>query len=164
MCDGKKTCPEENARARSIACRILSARPHTEYELAEKLRARGLNATVVEQIIFFLKEYGMLDDAAFARSYINQRMQSRPAGKTLLFAELRHRGVPSAIIETILEDIDGDTEYDMALRLVMKRKSLSGDCCRPAKIASFLWRRGFSSETIKRICKELETAQYPDIS
>jgi regulatory protein len=66
-----------------------------------------------------MTELGMLDDAAFARAWVESRDRARPRGERALADELRLRGVDRAVIVEALEErrvasAAGDTAADEA--------------------------------------------------
>lgn len=154
---------EEFIRARSMAYRILASRSRSEYELVEKLRHKGLDVEVIEKLVQFLKEYGMIDDCAYAREYIRFRMNNRPLGKAALSCKLRQKGIDPGIIDGLLAGIDPEEEYMRALALARGKKALQGETVSTRKVASFLWRRGFDSDTIYKVCHYLKDPTGHDI-
>ncbi len=148
-------------RAKSMAYSILSRRAHSGHELAEKLRGRGLDGDLVEKVIDFLCEYGMIDDVSYAGSYMRRRLSGRPAGRALIARELRNKGIDRDIVESLLTSLDPEEEYRMALVLASKKKAALGDGCNAAKISSYLWRRGFDGDIISRVCRYLGEPAIP---
>ena len=75
------------------AAAYLAVRPRTVDETRRRLRHLGYRADLVEQAVARLVELGYLDDAAFARAWVESRDRSRPRGEVALRRELRARGV-----------------------------------------------------------------------
>ena len=143
-------------RAGSMAYRLLSVRSHSEHELAAKLRRKGLDDAIIRDVVNMLLEYGMLDDAAYARGYIRRRMYGKPIGRGLLARELKQRGIDGDIIESQLMGIGPEMEYKSALALARKKLEGMGGDFSCTRIASYLWRRGFGGDTIARVYRWLE--------
>ncbi|GBF32698.1 regulatory protein RecX [Desulfocucumis palustris] len=148
-------------RAKSLAFGILSRRAHSGHELAEKLRGRGLDAVMVDKVIDFLCEYGLIDDVSYAGSYIRRRLSGKPAGRALMARELRSRGIDRDIVEAQLALLDPEEEYRMALALAGRKKAVLGEGFSMARISSYLWRRGFDGDIISRVCRQLEEPAVP---
>lgn len=138
------------AKCMEKAYHFLSYRPRSEQEMTRKLLEKYDEKTV-DDAIEKLKEYNFVDDAEFARMWVNSRMSSR--SKKALSFEMKQKGIFKEIIEEALADIDLDKEYEAALELVNKRAKYKGLNRNESykKIAPFLSRRGYSYEVIKKV-------------
>lgn len=106
------------------AMRFLSLRPHSEHELRVKLARKDVEPELIEEAFERLRELGYLDDAAFARQWIEERGRRR--GTVLLRAELRRKKVADEIIEESLK-LPGRDELSDARVLAARRLArLSG--------------------------------------
>ncbi len=63
----------------------------------------GYRNDLVASAIDRLSDLGMLDDAAFARQWVESRDRARPRGERALRSELAQRGVDRAVVESVLE-------------------------------------------------------------
>ena len=99
---------------------------------------------------------GYLDDAAFARHWVATRAP-RGYGPTRLRAELRTRGVATALIEAALAGADQDGELERA-RAVARRRLPAlqrGDRARAAaRLRHHLLRRGYPATVVARVVRE----------
>jgi regulatory protein len=86
----------------SRALHLLSVRPQTEHELSTKLARGGFAAEVVEQVLARLREMGYINDAAFARQWVEERSRLRPVGRRALAAELARKGIDRELVESAL--------------------------------------------------------------
>lgn len=140
-------------KARQAAMNLLSVRARSTAELRRRLSEKGYAEDLVESTLEWLARRGMLDDAAFAESFVRDRVRLRPHGKRRLQQELRRRGVdPSvslAAIDDVLETEDA-SESDLALRAAAKWKPRPGEDPQAARrrLYGFLARRGFGSDAI----------------
>ena len=66
--------PEERNRARKKAMRLLEHMDRTEKGLTDKLRQAEFSQEAVEDAIAYVKSYGYINDARYARTYISFRM------------------------------------------------------------------------------------------
>lgn len=147
------------ASARAAALRLLKVRPRSERELADRLSRRGCAAQIVRSVVEDLKEKGLLDDAKFARYYAIQRMDFKPMGRRALERELRGRGVaPELAARAVEEAAGGQGDFERACELARRRFERMRNLPRPVierRLFGFLSRRGFSSESIYRVLREL---------
>jgi regulatory protein len=141
--------------AMSSAMRLLAYRPRSENEMRTALQRKGVKAPLMAETMTRLKETRLLDDAEFARSYVDQRDRTSPRSRRLLRAELRSKGVTS---EEPLAEVD---EADSAYRAAAKRARTIATLAYPdfqRRLGDFLLRRGFgydtSRETVKRLWSE----------
>jgi regulatory protein len=148
-------------KALEAALRYLSPRPRSEKEVRQRLARRQVEKPLVDQVVGWLRERGLLDDVAFAAFWRDNREAFRPRGKRLLEQELRQRGVAPQVIQEQLQDLD---EEASALRAAQKKARALAQSDYPtfrAKIGSFLQRRGFSYEVAASATRQLwqEVAQ-----
>ncbi len=93
----------ETAPVMEAAARFLEARPRSVEETRRRLARAGYPGSLVEQVIARLVAVGYLDDAAFARAWVEARDRSRPRGEAALRRELALRGVAPDVIAAALE-------------------------------------------------------------
>lgn len=146
------------------ALKLLSYRPRTKKEISGRIMQlaikKGIPAKLVDKAILDLEERKLIDDEEFVRWWINQRDTFRPKGIRLIKMELRHQGIDTETIESILEEKNHNTshEFELALSLAQKKlsrlKSLPKEELR-AKLTAFLGRRGFDFETIYDVIDSL---------
>ena len=96
-----------------------------------------------------------MDDRAFAEYWIGNRERFKPRGRLALRHELRQRGVPSDIVDALLEEVD---ETDAAYRAVEQRldrwRELAGDRLY-RKMSGYLQRRGFGYAVIQAVWERI---------
>ena len=61
-------------RAKLRCLNLLKSRGYTEKQLAEKLRAGKYPETVIEEALSYIRSFGYVDDAAYARSYVEDQI------------------------------------------------------------------------------------------
>jgi regulatory protein len=140
--------------ARTIVLNKLTARAQSRQELADALAQRGVPADVAGQVLDRFGEVGLVDDAAFAKAWVESRQASRGLSRRALGLELRRRGVDSEIVADSLASIDDDTEYDAARALVVKklRSTRNADPqARWRQLVGQLARRGYSPGLAMRV-------------
>jgi regulatory protein len=138
---------------------LLRQRPRSEQEIRKRLKLKGYEDDVVNEVVLALKKSGELDDAKFARLWVDARINFNPMGEIVLRQELKAKGVSDAIIDaTLAECLETYDEFEAALKMAReqferfakldKRKALK-------RIYDFLVRRGFKFEIVERVLDEI---------
>jgi regulatory protein len=148
---------EDFQRALMQAFSYLSYRPRTEHELRRYLAQKGHAPESVDAALTRLAEYHYLDDEVFALNWVENRQRSRPRGPRLLRVELAQKGVDRDVADRAIADAGADERtlaHDAAER---KAQSLgTADYAEfGRKIGGFLTRRGFSSDVVWEVVREL---------
>jgi regulatory protein len=142
--------------ARLVAADLLSRRAWTRAQLDARLRRRGAPADVAATVVADLAARGYLDDAAFARQWVETRAV-RGYGAGRLRAELRARGVEPATIDVALAALDAGQVLERA-RAAAHRRLPALQRGAPerlaARLAAFLLRRGYSPGVVARVVRE----------
>lgn len=144
--------------ARTIVLTKLTARSRSRQELADALARRGVPDDVADRVLDRFGEVGLVDDAAFAKSWVESRQTSRGLSRRALGLELRRKGVDSEIVEESLESIDDETEYDAARALVEKklRSTRTADPqARWRQLVGVVARRGYSPALSMRVVRDV---------
>ena len=135
---------DQQEAAYEQALRLLSYRPRTERELRIRYSKVGLSEQVQEAALERLKSEGWVDDAAFTKLWIENRMEFRPRGAWALRSELSSKGVARETIEDALQDFDEeDAARRAAYQGARRYKHLSPDLFR-RRLSAYLSRRGFA--------------------
>ena len=149
---------DEEIRAREKAWLLLSIRPRTQQEMFRALRQRKFPESLAEQVAAELVGKGFIDDAAFARLFVDERTRRRQ-GPKLIEQELRGRGLPrEQAREAVAQGRDEERERADARALLEKwnRRSKPADPRkRQQAAAAFLVRRGYGSEVVWALVREV---------
>ena len=142
---------DQASRATEAALVFLSYRPRSEKEVRDRLRRGGYEQDAIEHAISRLHEWRYLDDADFARRWVENRTAHRPRGKRLLQQELRHKGIDGETARDAIDDAELD-ETGAAEALARRRlPSYAGD--EPAairrRLGAYLARRGYGYDVIR---------------
>jgi regulatory protein len=142
---------EQASRATEAALVFLGYRPRSEKEVRDRLRRGGYEQDAIEHAIARLHEWRYLDDADFARRWVENRTAHRPRGRRLLQQELRHKGIDGEIARDAIDDAELD-ETGAAEALARRRlPSYAGD--EPAairrRLGAYLARRGYGYDVIR---------------
>jgi regulatory protein len=142
---------DQASRATEAALVFLGYRPRSEKEVRDRLRRGGYEQDAIEHAIARLHEWRYLDDADFARRWVENRTAHRPRGKRLLQQELRHKGIDSETARDAIDDADLD-ETSAAEALARRRLlTYAGD--EPGairrRLGAYLARRGYGYDVIR---------------
>jgi regulatory protein len=100
---------------------------------------------------------GLIDDAAFARAWVESRHHNRGLARRALSAELKQRGVDGQDIEAAVSALDPAEELATARRLVAKAMRASRGKPLPTRIrrlVGLLARKGYPAPVAYRIVRE----------
>ena len=143
------------ADALATAMRLLSYRPRSEAELRQRLARRGAPADLVDGAISRLRELGLVDDAAFARTWVDGRSRLSPRSRRVLRRELQAKGIDGEAAREALGPLDDE---DAALRAGERRVAAMRELPYPEfrrRLGEFLRRRGFDAATVRRTVERL---------
>ena len=163
--DHKDDADDPEARARQVCLRLLTLAPRTRAQLADALRKRGIPDTVAAGVLDRYADVGLIDDAAFARAWVESRHYSRGLAGRALAAELKQRGVDSGEIRDAVEELGPDAEVATARKLVAQQ--LAGTRGQPAqartrRLAGMLARKGYPPGLAFRVIREAMEAEGAD--
>jgi len=149
--------------ARAVAFRFLGYSARTQTEMEQRLARDEFPPEIIAQIVTEMQALGYLDDAGFARHWVDDRADRKRYGRTRLAAELNRKGIDRETAEGALDAIAEDDEFRRALEAAEGRWARVdvGGLDVPAllkeknRISGFLMRRGFSWPTIKKVLDAL---------
>lgn len=147
--------------ARTIVFRKLAAQARTRHELDQALRAKEVPDPVAAQVLDRMEEIGLVDDAGFARDWVDSRQQRRQLSRRALRQELERKGVGRDEIDDALEAVDSEDEYDAARVLAERKVRTVQGLAREVqyrRLAGVLGRRGFNGSLTARVIAEVLAA------
>src|SRR5271155_4806154 len=152
------------ARARQFGLRLLTIAPRTRAQLAQALHRRGVPDEAAETVLSRFADVGLIDDAAFARAWVESRHYSRGLSRRSLSAELRRQGVETEEIREAVDTLDPGQEVATARRLVEQK--MAGTRGQPPEVrvrraAGTLARKGYPPGLIFRLIKEVLEQEGP---
>ena len=134
--------------ARTILLDQLTGRARTRRELADKLRSKRVPDDVASRLLDRFTEVGLIDDAAFARLWVESRQASRGLARRALADELRRKGVDAEVVREAVDEVDPADEEATARALVRKKlRSLHrvDRATATRRLAGMLARKGYSA-------------------
>jgi len=149
---------DPEAQARQICLQLLTIAPRTQAQLAQALHRCGVPDEAAEAVLSRFADVGLIDDAAFARAWVESRHYSRGLSRRSLSAELRRQGVPSEEIREAVDTLDPEQEVATARRLAEQK--LAGTRGQPREVrvrraAGSLARKGYPAGLVFRLIKEV---------
>ena len=145
---------QKNKTPLSYALFLLNRRDYGKNELAVKI-AQKYGPEEVTAVIERLEQKNFLDDERFARNFI--RLKSGSKSKQFIKNKLFQIKISSDLVERILEEeYSSQKEHEnikeLAQRYVRKKE---GEENLYQKTGSFLLRRGFSYDLVKKVLSEI---------
>jgi regulatory protein len=146
VAEGPDADPESVARR--ILLDQLTGQARSRKELADKLAAKHVPHDVATRLLDRFEEVGLVDDEAFARSWIASRQPGKGLARRALAQELRRKGVDDEVAREALGEIDPADEEAAARALVRKKlRSLVrvDDATATRRLVGMLARKGYGA-------------------
>ncbi len=143
--------------ARKILLDQLTGQARSRAELAEKLAKKAVPEPVAERLLTRFEEVGLIDDAAFARSWVQSRQPGKQLARRALAQELRRKGIDDEVARAALDEIDPDDELAAARALVRRKLRTLQRTDRVTQIrrlTGMLGRKGYAGELAFRVVRE----------
>src|SRR5258708_1541134 len=145
------------ARARQICLRLLTAAPRPRAQLAQAMPRGGVPAEAAEAVLARFTDAGLIDDAKFARAWVESRHHSRGLSRRSLSAELRRHGVQNEEIRSAVDALDPEQEVETARQLVERKLASTRGrppATRTRHAAGMLARKGYPPGLAFRLIRE----------
>jgi regulatory protein len=141
------------------ALRAIGQRSHARTDLGRKLVKKGHARPAVEVALERCAGMGLLDDAAFARTFVETR-SARGRGPARLRRDLYAMGVAGRHVDAALAEFAGSEEAsaDQALVLAIRRAGQLAGVPREARkrrLLAFLARRGYTGESARSAIQQV---------
>lgn len=149
---------DHEAVARKILLDALTGQARSRKELADKLAKKGVPPELAMRLLDRFTEVGLIDDAAFARSWVESRHRSRGLAPRALAQELRRKGVDDETAKEALEQVDEADQRTTAQAMVRKKmRSLHGvdQATATRRLAGLLARKGYSAGLAYSVVREV---------
>lgn len=145
-------------RAKQKAMAILKYMDRTEEELITKLVAGGYSRGISIEALQYVKKFHYVDDRRFASNYIHSKKSTKSIRQIQI--ELSRKGIDKEMIQEIIEvEYDEENGEEIAIKKAIAKKtsdinSLSKE--ERMKLLASLYRKGFSSENIRKYMDDSE--------
>jgi len=169
----RRAAVDDPAVVLEAAARFLEVRSRSVSEVRRRLGGAGYRPDLVDGAISRMTELGMLDDEAFARTWVESRDRARPRGERAIREELRLKGIDRETVDLVLGERrdralassdhggeDGDGEPASADRTAAERLLAKNDRAlarvadprqRRQRAYALLARHGFDPETCREV-------------
>ena len=146
-------------QARRAAFHILAHRGHSRLEVMEKLQRREFPPRIVSAVIKELEAGHYLDDRLFALTWAQGAVERRHLGPLALRTGLRLKGIDREIIEEVLQRVYAEKDEEQVAvtigRRRLERMQPGGPEGSRRRLASYLMRKGFTSEVIGKVLRSI---------
>jgi regulatory protein len=139
---------DHEAVARKILLDQLTGQARSRRELSDKLASRNVPAEIATALLDRFEEVGLVDDEAFARSWIASRQPGKGLARRALAQELRRKGIDDEVARDALDEVDPADEEAAARALVRKKlRTLTrvDDTTATRRLVGMLARKGYAS-------------------
>ena len=170
----RRAAVDDPAVVLEAAARFLEVRSRSVHEVRRRLGGAGYRPDLVDGAIARMTELGMLDDEAFARTWVESRDRARPRGERAIREELRTKGIDRETIDLVLgerrdralasseaTDGDGDDVQPVSADRTAAERLLAKNARALARVADprqrrqraygLLARHGFDPETCREV-------------
>lgn len=147
------------------AVQTLGRAMRSEAELRRLMRRRTApderGEAAITAVIARLKEYGYLNDAAFAETYARLRQENEKLGARRVRQALGQRGVERSIIDETIEARYGQTNEEALARAHLERKRIGKpqNEKETARVMRRLAAAGFSAGVIGKILRQWDVPE-----
>ena len=144
------------------ALNLLAFRARSARELQRRLVQKGVPAERAERVIAKLRDVGLIDDADFARQLTRSKLAAG-ASRRRVYQELFKRGVSRDVADEVVDEVaeDEGLSDDGSIERVARKKWRTlvelDSVTRRRRLYGFLARRGFDSDAVSRIVRQLES-------
>lgn len=144
----------ECIKAQKEALKYLNSRMRTEKQIIKKLREKGFSEETALRTAENMKQWGYIDDAAYARAYIEYRLAGSKKSWRTIFYDLKLDGIDSEIIDSVKEDYDTD-EYARANAVASEVLRGRNDEASLKRLNGILARNGFGWDVINQTIRSI---------
>ena len=148
--------------ARAVVLRLLTGAPKSRSELEKALRRKDCPDEVATEVLDRFEQVGLVDDEAYARTFVRSKQAGRGLARRALSHELRKKGVDDDVVQAALDEVDPEDERARAHELVAKKmRSMHGldRAVQTRRLAGMLGRKGYGPEVSRLVINEALDAE-----
>lgn len=140
---------------------FIAYRPRSSAEIQTRLKQLGVAENIASRVEGRLTELNLVNDAEYARMFVESRVRSRGFGRFRIKQELIQKGIDAAVAEATLDKLysDEDQQKQLAKLLAVAKRKYRNEADERAqnnKITAFLVRKGFDGSSIREQLKAAE--------
>lgn len=163
---------KQKRSAVEAAMLMLGRRDYSEQEMQQKLTLKGYDEAEIKTTLTRLKDLEYLDDAKYARHFVNDKARLSGWGVLRIRSSLKQKGVSEKAIDAALAKFetkiaanDEPTWTERATELLGRRYGLVEGALPPneyQKRMGFLLRRGFNYDQAQQALKNLRISNQEE--
>lgn len=142
-------------KAKNLALRKISFSPKSSSEINKILKAQHFDQDIIEKTINFLKDFDLIDDEAFVRSFIADKHNISKWPKNKIRYALRSKNIDDYIIEEYLSEISDEDEYQNAYDFAINKAKGDDSLQMRQKVFRFLASKGFDFDIINNVLGDI---------
>lgn len=143
-------------KAKYYALDYLSRNNKTEKQVRDKLIEKEYSLMIVDKVLEFLKKYNYVDDAYYARRYIESKAVYGKKSARQIQSQLYMKGITSINAFEVWERMEELEEENVTYFLEKYRYNRSLDYQEKRKIVSRIMNKGFSYQIIQQSIGKLD--------
>ena len=143
----------ECIKAQKIALKYLNLKMRTEKQLEKYLKGKGFSPEAIQNTLDNMKQWGYIDDAAYARAYIDYRLSCSKKSWRAIFYDLKAEGINEDTIEEVTGEYDAD-EYLRARDVAARALNGKSDEASLRRLNGLLARNGFGWDVVNQVVSE----------
>lgn len=143
----------ECIKAQKIALKYLNLKMRTEKQLEKYLKGKGFSPEAIQNTLENMKQWGYIDDAAYARAYIDYRLSCSKKSWRAIFYDLKAEGINEDTIEEVTGEYDAD-EYLRARDVAARVLNGKSDEASLRRLNGLLARNGFGWDVVNQVVSE----------
>lgn len=132
---------------------LIARRPRSEWEIDDYLKRKGHEPETRAEILSMLSKIDFINDADFARRWVESRRLLKNISRRKLRAELKQKRITENIIDEILT-ADNTDEAEVIKAEIIKKRRLTRYQDNQ-KLIAYLARQGYNYDDIKNALTEL---------
>ena len=152
-----KQDPKKSLSPMEYAMKYLTVKDRTVSEMQAYLDSKEFGEADVDAAMQRLTELGLLDDARYAKRFVETRLSTKPISRRHLWEQLKSHGLSDEDINAALESVNADDEAEnaraVAKKFVRQFASLDPEK-RRERVLSRLIARGYSYDVSRRALEE----------
>ncbi|OQX87541.1 MAG: hypothetical protein B6D55_03000 [Candidatus Omnitrophica bacterium 4484_70.2] len=135
---------------------LLKYRGRSKSEIAHRLTKQKVSPQIIEKVLNYLQECGLIDDRSFTFSFIREKIRRGFGIKRIVF-DLKKLGVEEELINEGIEKVKKEVDYKGRLRelIVQRRKRYGNKEEGEKRVMRYLLSRGFGYEEILEVWNEV---------
>lgn len=148
-------------KAKETALNYISGQLRTRREIEEKLRKKGFSEEDIDATMQFLQEYDYVNDAAYCKSWIHDRVTFHPCGRLKMEQELAKKISDRALIrESMNQFFPEETEMQLAVEAALQKIGSGRKTLKKDQLMRFLAGRGYPLYVARRVLEQEEIQMH----